>query len=445
MKVSTRSFLVLFVALLSTCTIGVTAAERVRLIVETDAGGDPDDEQSMVRFLLYSNEWDVEGIIANRPRAREKENLNPIRTGLGIVQAEVRAYGTCREMLVQHDPRYPTLDYLWARTVPGYDDVDDGVKLIIAAVDRDDPRPVWFGNWGTDQESGVSCLKRALDRVRRERGQAGYERFKSRLRLSTADKFGEHTMDLPPAFPIWVDTFRPTIGRQRWYWEFSRLTATAGGFDIERDCRAGHGPLGALYPTNTNPKQKEGDTMSFLYLMPTGMNDPEHPEWGSWAGRYGRNPEAGARPYYWANQEDTWNGTTNRSNTLARWAEHLQNDFRTRLEWCVKDFAHANHPPQVKLRGDPLRHAKPGERVELDVSESSDPDHNTLRFQWIYYPEPGTFRGRDVEIHAAASAKAWILAPPVTSAQTLHFIAIVSDDGSPSLTRYARVIMTLQP
>src|SRR5690242_3940230 len=37
------------------------ADERLRLIVETDAGGDPDDEQSLVRFLLYASDWDVEG------------------------------------------------------------------------------------------------------------------------------------------------------------------------------------------------------------------------------------------------------------------------------------------------------------------------------------------------------------------------------------------------
>src|SRR3954453_4232341 len=63
---------------------------RLRLIVETDAGGDPDDEQSLVRFLLYTNEWDVEGIIANRPKARDGENLNPVRTGLGIVRRPAR-------------------------------------------------------------------------------------------------------------------------------------------------------------------------------------------------------------------------------------------------------------------------------------------------------------------------------------------------------------------
>src|SRR6187551_1343797 len=60
---------------------------RLRFIIETDAGGDPDDEQSLVRFLLYVNEWDVEGIIANRLRARDGENLNRERTGFGMVRA----------------------------------------------------------------------------------------------------------------------------------------------------------------------------------------------------------------------------------------------------------------------------------------------------------------------------------------------------------------------
>ena len=66
--------------------------ERLRLIVETDAGGDPDDEQSLVRFLLYVNEWDVEGIIANRPRARWRE---PKRAADGA-RDRPRAFGGVR-------------------------------------------------------------------------------------------------------------------------------------------------------------------------------------------------------------------------------------------------------------------------------------------------------------------------------------------------------------
>src|SRR5687768_1247431 len=75
--------------------------QRPRVIVETDAGGDPDDEQSLVRFLVYANEFDIEGIIANRPLARDSENKNPVRDGLGIVRAMIHAYGQCYPNLVK--------------------------------------------------------------------------------------------------------------------------------------------------------------------------------------------------------------------------------------------------------------------------------------------------------------------------------------------------------
>jgi hypothetical protein len=109
------------------------AEPRLRFLIETDAGGDPDDEQSMVRFLLYVNEWDVEGIIANRALARDGENRNRVRTGPGIVRALIRAYGECWTNLVQHDAGFPRPEALLARTVDGHNDTDDGVKLLIAA------------------------------------------------------------------------------------------------------------------------------------------------------------------------------------------------------------------------------------------------------------------------------------------------------------------------
>src|SRR5688572_9693087 len=127
--------LCLLVAGLAFVISPLSGAERLRLIIETDAGGDPDDEQSLVRFLLYANEWDVEGIIANREHARDRENLNPERTGLGIVRRLLDAYGVCWTNLVQHDERYPTQEQLWKRTVAGYNDSEDAVKLIMAAVD----------------------------------------------------------------------------------------------------------------------------------------------------------------------------------------------------------------------------------------------------------------------------------------------------------------------
>ena len=422
-------------------------AERARVMVETDAGGDPDDEQSMVRFLLYCNEWDLEGIIANRPHAREGENRNSERTGLGIVRRMVEAYRECYPNLKQHDARYPAPQFLFERVVPGYADVEDGVNLIINAVDSDDPRPLWFMNWGTDAGSAPSCLKRALDRVLKERGKEGYAKFKERVWLSSSDEFEEHTYAVEPPFPFWLDTFRPEIERRRWYHRFSAITAKAGGFDLVRDVITGHGPLGALYPTNTTHWQKEGDTMTFLYLVPTGMNDPRQPGWGSWAGRYGLMEDAGARRYFWANQEDTYNGTTHRENSLRRWAEYLQNDFRARLDWCVRSKSEANHRPKAvvngNVSGDILRlTARAGKRFRLSAAGSNDPDGDRIEHHWEIYSEAGEYEGK-VSLSGTESAEADVDIAENASGE-IHVILTVGDDGDPRLVSYRRTIVEVQ-
>ncbi|HRI11371.1 MAG TPA: DUF1593 domain-containing protein [Verrucomicrobiota bacterium] len=417
---------------------------RLRVIIETDAGGDPDDEQSLVRFLLYANEWDVEGIIANRPHARDGENRNPERTGIGIVRRLLSAYGECWTNLVQNDVGYPTRAQLENRAVAGDNETDAGVNLLLGAVDREDPRPLWYSDWGTDQGAATNNLRRALDRVLRERGPDGYARFKSRLRLASADKFGPHTLELTPPFPLWVDTFRPERAGRRWYHRFSELTSQAGGFDLVRDVLHQHGPLGALYPTNTTHWGKEGDSMTFLYLIPNGLNAPEHPTWGGWAGRYGPNETLPGRPYYWANQADFWNGTTNRDHTLARWAAALQNDFRARLDWCVKSKTLANHAPIIRLNQNPSLEVNPGDEIALSAAGSSDPDGGELSFRWEWYREPGTFRGA-LELGAVDSPELRFRAPTVDSRETIHLILSVSDRGTPPLTRYSRVVIRVNP
>jgi len=419
-------------------------AGRLRVIIETDAGGDPDDEQSLVRFLLYANEWDVEGIIANRKQARAGENRNRERSGLGIVQSLVRAYGDCYPNLVQHDARYPKPEQLLRRTVAGYDEVEEGVALVMRTIDAEDPRPVWFLNWGTIDGAASSCLKRALERVLRERGEESYKQFKSRLRLSSDNQFEPHTSQMAPPFPLWIDTFRPPINGKRWYHRFSTITAGAGGFDLVRDVLTGHGPLGTLYPTNTTHWQKEGDSMTFLYLVPTGMNDPEQPTWGSWAGRYGRNKNFPSGAYYWANQIDGWRGTTNRDNTLARWAADLQNDFRARLDWCVQPFAQANHPPRAVLNGSVGKqivrlNTTAGAAVSLSAEGSSDPDWNALEYEWFIYPEAGNY-GRDVAIQASGN-KARFGIPVDAAGKDIHCILRVSDRGTPPLCAYRRLVV----
>jgi hypothetical protein len=312
-------------------------------------------------------------------------------------------------------------------------------------VDRDDPRPVWYSDWGTDSGAAVNNLKRALDRVLRERGPQGYARFKSKLRLSSYDKFGEHTTTLAPPFPIWVNTFEPPIDGKRWYHRFSALTSRAGGFDLARDVLTDHGPLGSLYPTNTTYWGKEGDTMTFLFLVPTGMNDPSEPLWGSWAGRYGLNEKFPGKPYYWANQIDAWNGTHERDNTLARWAADLQNDFRARLNWCVRSPQQANHAPQVVVNGAGRKEilritARPGQKVSFDAGSSRDPDGDALAYEWFVYAEAGTYRGQ-AAMADASSAAAVLPVPEDAGGETIHVVLAVRDSGTPPLAAYRRVVV----
>lgn len=104
------------------------------------------------------------------------------------------------------------------------------------------------------------------------------------------------------------------------------------------------------------------------------MNDPMQPTWGSWAGRFGaRQDFKPANPgWFWPNVRDAWHGTTNRDNTLKRWAANLQNDFRARMDWCVKPFRDANHKPVAALNGDMSQNiltisARPASTVNLSA------------------------------------------------------------------------------
>jgi Cellulose-binding protein Sde0182, C-terminal domain len=89
------------------------------------------------------------------------------------------------------------------------------------------------------------------------------------------------------------------------------------------------------------------------------------------------------------------------------------------------------------------RSVKAGEKVVLNATQSSDPDNDALRFQWIVYPEAGSYRGPAVEIQNSRSPQASLTAPKVETPQTLHVVLIVADAGDPPLTRYKRLVLTV--
>src|SRR5215831_15607171 len=90
------------VALLAAGT--APAAERApakpRLLVLTDIGGDPDDQQSMIRLMTYANEFEIEGLIATAagtPGELKKDVTRP-----DLIRQIVKAYGKVRPNLLLH-------------------------------------------------------------------------------------------------------------------------------------------------------------------------------------------------------------------------------------------------------------------------------------------------------------------------------------------------------
>jgi hypothetical protein len=93
----------------------LNAAETPRVIVTTD--GEIDDQCSMVRFLLYANEWDIEGIILSSSQYHWKGRRS--WSGDDWVEPFLDAYEKVHPNLIKHDPNYPAPDFLRARTLLG--------------------------------------------------------------------------------------------------------------------------------------------------------------------------------------------------------------------------------------------------------------------------------------------------------------------------------------
>ncbi len=462
------------VALLVLTIAPAVAAEKPRLFVLTDIGGDPDDKMSMVRLMTYANHIDIEGLIATY----EKGQVNP-----EAIQRVVEAYGKVRDNLELHEPGFPAADYLLQRITQGLP-VDNmkavgegkdspGSEALIHAVDRDDPRPLWVAVWG-----GPNTLAQALWKVRATRSQDELAEFVAKLRvyaISDQDNSGPWIRNEFPGL-FYIVTPGVNIGGG-----FHHATWIAIGGDIFHgrfggadfqlvsnewlDRHIRKGPLGGEYPHWKY--MMEGDTPSFLNLVDNGLSDSEHPNWGGWGGRYELYTprterwflEPETRPI-WTNVQDEVLGndgqwhTTNHA-TIWRWRSAYQNDFAARMDWTIKPYEEANHPPVPKLDHPAFITAKPGERVELSATSSGDPDDDGLFYEWFVYEEAGTRvmskarTGIKLDIVNFDQPEAWFIVktsrvmPPGTG--TMHIILAVTDDGSPRLTRYKRVIIDVVP
>lgn len=321
------------------------AAERPRLAVLTDIGGDPDDQQSLIRLMVYSNEFEIEAIIATA--SGTPGELKQTVTRPDLVLETIDAYEKVLPNLQKHATGWPKPDELRrcvksGNPLRGHDYIGEphdtpGSRFLTERIDAGTQlSPLNIAIWG-----GQTDLAQALWRVKHQRSEAAYREFVLKFRVyDVADQDGiaDWMCQEFPGMNYLLAKAAPAHDKREATFRGMYLTGDESLTSrewVERNVRS-TGPLGALYPTKTwtapnqNACLKEGDTPSWFFFLRRGGNDPSDPSRPGWGGEYQRNADG------WYRDLTARDGFDPRT-TVSRWRPEFQRDFARRMAWCRSD------------------------------------------------------------------------------------------------------------
>ena len=436
---------------------------KPRLLITTDIGGDPDDIQSMIRLLVTSSEFELEGLVASATGTPGELDTSMVRDEL--IRDLVERYDSVYPNLILHHPDFPSPGYLRSiikkgnpergigQIGPGFD--TEGSSWIRERILHPDPRPLNISIWG-----GQTDVFQALISLKTDLSQKDFRHTISGIRVyNIGDQDRIHAAfrdSFPDLFHVLA---KAPPGRDKREGAFRGMylggdeSFTSASW-VHQNVKEHHGPLGAAYPVETwtapNPHgcMKEGDTPSWFYFFQNGLQDPWHPEYGGWGGRF-----VNEQSTYYVDATDQVDSVNNARSTVWRWREHYQGDFQARMDWCVSAFKAANHPPVITLTssipsgylapGLPLRVELRGkEELVLNAEKSWDPDGDSLEYLWWIYPEPSDMEVKG-NLFPAEGSRIELQTTELNGSGELHLILQVRDLGVPSLVAYQRLILNL--
>ena len=437
---------------------------KPRLVVCTDiapADVEPDDMESMVHLMAYADMFEIEALITS-----VGWNCDPYPIDWSLYMYRVMgAYATDVKNLMKRSGQkdflsmeqenarqrigyWPSAEYVTSRVVMGSanggirsigeQNDSPGSELLIRLADEDDPRPIYVAAWG-----GANTLAQAIWRVKQTRSVDEVSDFVKKFRLYTItdqDMDYAHRMDRARSSHMWLrKEFQDDLqfiwdeGTWQEQCELGKQNWTQHQQYIQ--------PKGALGKEYPNYKWGvEGDTPSFLYVLPNGLNNPEDPHQAGWAGYHERGICPDSLTTAWTSWQEPVRSIS--VGYKRRFYPDEMADFKARMQWA--DQGEGNRNPVVIINGhrgpSPLViHAKAGDMVRLDASKSYDPDGDDTLENWWQQPEIGT-----ATLDIQGSDVAEVRIPQDAAGQTLHVVCEVSDQGPFLLKGYQRVIIVVE-
>ena len=433
---------------------------KPRIVVLTDVSTwETDDSESLVRLLAHADLFEIEGIIYTTGWSLEilRDDF------IGLIHDAIDAYEKDLPNLMKRsnqvdfnkDESKQIIGY-W--TSPGYlrqhtvfgskqrgidkigkDNISDGSNLIIKLADENDERPLWILLWG-----GGNTLAQSIWQVQQERSEGELKKFLHKVPTYTiTDQDRSYKAGTPYNISShqWMRSEFEKDLLFLWdecAWKYQNGTGKTNWSEYAQHIQ-NHGNLGKVYP-----KYKfgvEGDTPSFLYVMPNGLNDPLIPNQISWGGyfEWGISPDDST--YAYTNHKGKANEICNKYETYFYSATF--NNFAARMDWAAEGKGNRN--PIMVINGNeginPIHiEKKQGNPITLDASQTFDPENDQLSFKWWIMTEAGTYQ-KKVIIQNENSDRITFEIPFDSAGKTIHIICEVTDNGLPALTSYRRIIV----
>lgn len=371
---------------------------RYIAISDISNGKEVDDIQSFIRLLLYSDEIELEGfIISSSCYFYTKEKIDE---SFALVKKIINNYYKKDYKYLKIHSSYPNSEYLLniiKKGIPYYykrkdlnkyftikENLDnEGVKLIISSILKEDKRKLYFGIWGGSAPLAVALyiLEKRLskedfiNKVIKKIVIYGISdqdftslwirnHFKGKIKyivsFSKGDGWGGRDYYKATWPGISADNFvHGSEDRKRRSKGFKGANTYLISNEFIKKEINNKGNLGSIYPLSTFIL--EGDSPSLLYIINNGLNYPSFIEYGGWGGRYIYKKIKKHKlfknnydlyPLY-TDTLDRVIGNDNKEHispqaSIWRFREAFQNDFLGKLNYLISPtFKGCSHPLKV--------------------------------------------------------------------------------------------------